>query len=112
MTRGTSTGEDGWPEQVDREEGLQGGQANHSYRESMRKMQGKRPFLTRMGYLGMGPVEGQPDDLVVVFCGGRIPFVLRPTDEDGKFQLVGEAYCDGIMDGEIAAGKKDSFWLV
>ncbi|KAF5658716.1 het-6OR heterokaryon incompatibility (het-6OR allele) [Fusarium heterosporum] len=112
MTRGASIGETDWLEQMNWEVGSQGVHVKHTYRESMRKMQGKRPFLTQMGYLGMGPVESQPGDVVVVFCGGHIPFVLRPIDSDIKFELVGEAYCDGIMDGEIATGEIDSFWVV
>lgn len=84
-----------------------------NYDRDMRKMEGKRPFLTQMGYLGMGPVEGKPGDLVVVFCGGHIPFVLRPEpDGQDMYSFVGEAYCDGIMDGEVTAKEKQTFWLV
>ncbi|KAF5964085.1 het-6OR heterokaryon incompatibility protein (het-6OR allele) [Fusarium bulbicola] len=89
-------------------------ETKHNYRESMRKMQGKRPFLTRMGFLGMGPVEGRAGDVVVVFCGGRIPFVLRPVEglsERGVFSYIGEAYCDGVMDGEVTSKEKQTLWL-
>ncbi|KAI1069007.1 hypothetical protein LB507_006070 [Fusarium sp. FIESC RH6] len=84
-----------------------------NYDGDMRKMEGKRPFLTQMGYLGMGPIEGKPGDTVVVFCGGHIPFVLRP-EADGQdiFSFVGEAYCDGVMDGEVTTKEKQTFWLV
>ncbi|KAF4334658.1 heterokaryon incompatibility 6 OR allele [Fusarium beomiforme] len=90
-------------------------QTKHTYRESMTKMQGKRPFLTNMGYLGMGPLEGKPGDEVVIFCGGRIPFVLRPmlqASESCFYEYIGEAYCDGIMDGEGARGNEQTLWLV
>ncbi|KAK0747074.1 heterokaryon incompatibility protein-domain-containing protein [Schizothecium vesticola] len=84
-----------------------------SYRESMAIMVGKRPFLTRDGYLGMAPAEAEPGDVVIIFGGGRIPFVLRPTDVDeSTFSFVGEAYCDGVMDGEIMEKTlKRSFFL-
>ena len=73
-----------------------------NYRESMTIMKGKRPLLTRKGYLGMGPAETQPGDAVVIFCGGRIPFVLRPQNgAEDMWSLVGEAYCDGVMGGQI-----------
>ncbi|WZH40837.1 HET domain-containing protein [Fusarium acuminatum] len=116
MSRRTSMGEDGWAEW---EEQRQRGQIGQYYRDSMKVMQGKRPFLTQMGYLGMGPAEGQPGDVVVIFCGGRIPFVLRPLDqlggsqrgENGLFSFVGEAYCDGVMDGEATTKEEETFFL-
>ncbi|KAM6506532.1 hypothetical protein FSOLCH5_013507 [Fusarium solani] len=119
MSRLASAGEDGWHRQAGWEERRQNGQIGQKYRDSMSIMQGKRPFLTEMGYLGMGPVEGQPGDAVVIFCGGRIPFVLHPLDPPGRsqggehsvFSFVGEAYCDGVMDGEIAARGKRTFFL-
>lgn len=96
------------------DDGSQTEEIKHNYRESMRKMKGKRPFLTTLGYLGMGPVEGQPGDVVIIFCGGRVPFVLRPLDQklgQEMFSYIGEAYCDGIMDGEVATRQKQTFWL-
>jgi hypothetical protein len=70
------------------------------YRSSTEKMSGKRPFLTKKGYVGMGPPVMMLGDQVVVFMGSRIPSVLRPGD-NGTFLFTGEAYCDGVMDGEI-----------
>ncbi|KAK4459711.1 heterokaryon incompatibility protein 6, OR allele [Cladorrhinum samala] len=94
-----------------------------NYWQSMQYMNGKRPFLTENGYLGMGPADSREGDVVVVFCGGRIPFVLRPVASEGtpgtvhvdeqRFQFVGEAFCDGIMDGEIVTStERRNFFLV
>lgn len=99
------------------------GELGADYRESMKYMIGERPFLTRLGYLGMGPTQAVAGDVVVVFCGGRIPFVLRPVESKwatteksrkGLFEFVGEAYCDGIMDGEILGCSREieEFFLV
>ncbi|KAJ4179443.1 hypothetical protein NW755_012528 [Fusarium falciforme] len=115
-----SAEEDGRQGQQSWEERRQSGQIGQNYRDSMSVMLGKRPFLTQMGYLGMGPVEAQPGDAVVILCGGRIPFVLHPLEppgrfregEDSMFSFVGEAYCDGVMDGEVAARAKRTFFLV
>jgi hypothetical protein len=62
----------------------------------------------------MGPAEVVVGDVVVVFCGGRIPFVLRPREGgEGVFEFVGEAYCDGVMDGEAAeGGELTEFFMV
>ncbi|KAF5544652.1 heterokaryon incompatibility 6 OR allele [Fusarium mexicanum] len=114
MTRLAAGGEDVSDKCLQWEEEHRGAETKHNYRESMRKMQGKRPFLTRMGYLGMGPVEGRAGDVVAVFCGGRIPFVLRPVEglsELGGFSYIGEAYCDGVMDGEVTSKAKQTLWL-
>ncbi|KAK0662080.1 heterokaryon incompatibility protein-domain-containing protein [Cercophora samala] len=83
------------------------GELGHKYRLCMAWHGGnKKPFLTTKGYLGMGPADMEVGDVVVVFCGGRIPFVVRqlPVKEDGRetFSFLGEAFCDGIMDGEAA----------
>ncbi|KAF5712274.1 heterokaryon incompatibility 6 OR allele [Fusarium mundagurra] len=115
MTKLAATGEDVTEKLLQWEEDHRGADTKHNYRESMRKMQGKKPFLTKLGYLGMCPTEGKPGDLVAVFCGGRIPFVLRPVEgssELGVFSYIGEAYCDGVMDGEVTSKEKQSFWLI
>ncbi len=75
--------------------------AAQPYITCMKTMDRKRPYMTAKGYVGMGPLATQPGDLVVVFLGSRIPHVLRPRS-DSTFNFLGEAYCDGIMDGELA----------
>jgi hypothetical protein len=71
----------------------------------------RRPFLSSTGYVGMGPISMEPNDVIVVFCGGRVPYALRPKGD--KFILLGEAYCDGAMDGEIVKlRQKQTFVLV
>jgi hypothetical protein len=70
------------------------------YQCSTETMSGKRPFLTKKGHLGMGPPMMMSGDVVVVLMGSRIPFVLRPG-EHGNFAFTGDAYCDGVMDGEL-----------
>jgi len=83
-----------------------------SYMAMMREMQGKRPFMSIKGYVGIGPASIQPGDIICVLLGARVPYILRSV-ESGGFTLVGEAYCDGIMDGEIVKGTplKEAFEL-
>jgi hypothetical protein len=72
------------------------------YRASMRGLGDKRVFMTKVGYVGLGPTFAEKGDKIVVFKGGAVPFVVRGTgDGDGRYWLLGEAYCDGVMDGEI-----------
>ncbi|KAK3389583.1 hypothetical protein B0H63DRAFT_537583 [Podospora didyma] len=81
-------------------EDLQSRDMGTKYRARMHEMKDKRPYLTKTGYVGVGPLTIQPGDQVVVFLGAHIPYVLRTKDDKSLF-LLGEAYCDGIMDGEI-----------
>lgn len=37
----------------------------------------KKLFLMMKGYVGMGLFDMEVGDVVVVFCGGRILFVVR-----------------------------------
>lgn len=59
----------------------------------------RRFFVTRSGYMGLGPNSMQRGDKVFVFPGGDVPFVLRAS-ETGRYRLVGEAYVHGMMNGE------------
>jgi hypothetical protein len=59
----------------------------------------RKPFVTEKGYLGLGPVHLQPGDSVAIFGGAAVPFILRERGEK-KYQLLGEAFVDKIMDGE------------
>jgi hypothetical protein len=60
---------------------------------------GRRPFVTKGSYLGLGPKDMQSGDVVVIVSGAEVPLILREAPEGG-YKLVGEAYVDGVMDGE------------
>lgn len=69
----------------------------------------KRSFVsTEKGYLGLAPSGTRKGDVLCVLRGGDVPFVLREK-ENGYWELVGEAYVHGIMDGSWVrkAAKKD-----
>ena len=72
----------------------------HHFRARVIDVGHGRPFLSELGYLGMGPPFLRSGDIIVVFMGASVPYIIRPTSGQ-SFQLVGECYCDGIMDGEI-----------
>ena len=65
----------------------------------MGKLYGLKPFLSSKGYVGLAPDTSLPDDKIVVIFGVIAPLVLREVP-DGIFELFGEAYTHGIMDGE------------
>ncbi|KAK7976275.1 hypothetical protein PG989_014738 [Apiospora arundinis] len=53
------------------------------------------------GYLLLVPGHAEVGDQVVLVKEGRVPLVLRPEEGGaGAYKVVGEAYGEGIMDGE------------
>jgi hypothetical protein len=61
-------------------------------------------YRTRTGYVGLGPAEMEAGNSLVIFHGGTTPHILKRLDTQRDFdeyQYLGEAYCDGLMDGEI-----------
>ena len=69
---------------------------------------GRLPFVTKKGHLGLGSDGVRQGDAIAIIEGSQVPFVLRPLGK-GRFNLVGEAYVDGIMDGEAAEASKFSY---
>ncbi|KAJ4324351.1 hypothetical protein N0V84_003912 [Fusarium piperis] len=59
-------------------------------------------FITEKGYLGLGPARMEVGDVVGLVAGAHVPFVLRKGSKG--FILVGEAYVEGVMYGEISQG--------
>jgi hypothetical protein len=59
---------------------------------------GRIPFSTSFGYLGLGPEMLQSGDVVCVLYGATVPYILRP--QNGHYILIGEAYVHGAMLGE------------
>jgi hypothetical protein len=58
----------------------------------------RRLLTTSQGLLGIGSQTVLPGDLVCILFGCSMPIVLRGVD--GGFQVIGECYVHGLMDGE------------
>jgi hypothetical protein len=70
----------------------------------------RRVFRTSKDHLGLGPKRLLADDQIWLFSGAKIPYVLRPTEREGCFTLVGEAYVHGYSNGEMLGTElKDRF---
>jgi hypothetical protein len=65
----------------------------------------RRPFLSSKGFIGVGPGHVTVGDKIVVILGCYAPFVVRKLEGSETFQVIGEAYVHGIMDGEIMEDK-------
>ena len=64
---------------------------------------GRTFFSSHEGRFGLGPYNARPGDLVAVLLGCRMPMMLR-TCSEGGYQVIGEAYYDGFMNGEALLG--------
>ncbi|KAH6884255.1 heterokaryon incompatibility protein-domain-containing protein [Thelonectria olida] len=64
-------------------------------------------FVTEKGYVGLGHETCAAGDVVCIFFGGEVPFLVRPDGgADGHgFRFLGECYVHGIMDGEAMDGR-------
>ena len=67
--------------------------------------QSTKPPQTRQSLYGLCPPHTQQGDYVCILFGCSVPVVLRPFNTAGrdKFELVGEAYVHGKMNGEAVA---------
>jgi hypothetical protein len=59
-------------------------------------------FTTQAGRIGCGAHWMKPGDMVCILFGGTVPYILRRE----KFKkddhiLIGDAYVDGMMEGEL-----------
>jgi hypothetical protein len=76
---------------------------------------GRKFFITRGGYMGIGPFGMEKEDVVCLVEGACVPLILRDVERvflaDGhqtsfqirsknQFQYIGDSYVHGIMDGE------------
>jgi len=60
---------------------------------------GRRFVVLANKYMGLVPAETQLGDRICVFFGSSNPIVLRAVGD--QFEIVGECYLHGIMDGEL-----------
>lgn len=61
----------------------------------------RRLVVTEKGHLGLAPEHVQTGDLVIIMMGSQVPLVLREVQQ--HYVFVGDAFIDGVMDGEAWA---------
>ncbi|KAM0554072.1 hypothetical protein ACHAPJ_007147 [Fusarium lateritium] len=66
-------------------------------------------YLTKMGYIALGPRNCQPGDLIVVFLGCHLPMVLRSI-EDGEYKLKGPCTHPALLSSEAILGEMPKGW--
>lgn len=72
------------------------------YNRALRLLHSRRPFISTSGLVGLAPSHVEVGDMICIFLGGHVPYLLRKCGEG--YTLVGEAYVHGIMHGECVTG--------
>ncbi|KAI1339882.1 heterokaryon incompatibility protein-domain-containing protein [Xylariaceae sp. FL0016] len=73
-----------------------------AYVSALARTAGRKPFLSSTGYIGLGPTDLTTGDTIAIPYGSAAPLALRRQDSElDIYQLVGEVYVFGIMDGEF-----------
>jgi Heterokaryon incompatibility protein (HET) len=62
---------------------------------------GRTFFATENGRVGVGPRVLQPSDRVAVIFSGYCPYILRRQPGTNAYHILGDAYVDGLMKGEV-----------
>jgi hypothetical protein len=61
----------------------------------------RRFFITSKARLGLGPLDTQEGDFIVVLKGADTPMVLRESKDAGVYLIMREAYVSGLKFGEL-----------
>lgn len=72
------------------------------FHDTVRK-KSRKLMVTKKGYIGMAPCRARIGDVVAVLFGCSIPLVLRRVGVREAWCVIGEAYVDGFMLGEVAS---------
>ena len=62
---------------------------------------GRRLMQTQRGAIGIAPAAAQVKDMICVFYGGSVLYILR-KQRTLDYTFIGECYVHGFMDGEAA----------
>jgi hypothetical protein len=76
------------------------------FHDTVRK-KARRLMVTERGYVGVAPCRARPGDVVAVLFGCNIPLVLRREAPQDAWQVVGEGFVHGHMNGEITEQVKN-----
>ncbi|KAK3320217.1 heterokaryon incompatibility protein-domain-containing protein [Cercophora scortea] len=72
----------------------------------------RRPFRSMNGRLGLAAPGAQVGDRIVIVEGCAAPLMVRRVlvRGDACYQLVGDAYVHGVMDGEVVEKVSEADW--
>ena len=62
--------------------------------------------LVAGNYLGWAHPNAKEDDEVILLQGCSVPVIVRPAGAAGRYRIIGDAYVDGVMAGEMWDDKR------
>jgi hypothetical protein len=68
----------------------------------------RRFIVTERGYFGLAPMIVRKGDVCCMIFGCKSPFILRKTDMEGHYRLVGEAFITGK---EVHEEERGGEWM-
>jgi len=69
----------------------------------------RRLTKTTDRHLGLIPGSAKTNDLICIVEGCSVPVILRPQRIDESFEVIGECYIHGIMEGEAMPDSTHKF---
>lgn len=63
-----------------------------------RRIGGRKVFITRSGFAGVGTATLEEGDVLVLPFGAGGFYIFRPSADEERYQMVGFAYVSGLMD--------------
>jgi hypothetical protein len=70
-----------------------------------------RFMTTKKGFFGWAHARAEQGDHLFLLRGCSVPVILRAREEGG-YTVVGDAYVEGIMDGELVPDGQDVPWTL
>ncbi|KAI1749586.1 HET-domain-containing protein [Xylaria castorea] len=65
----------------------------------------RRFFITKNGYMGLGPRDTNVGDSIMILQGHQAPILARAT-EGKHWKVIGDSYMHGIMEGSVFKQEK------
>lgn len=88
---------------IDKHLGFIGRERELFHKVSVTRFQESASFV-KCGHIGLGPMLIKEGDEIYILPGSSVPLVLRPhCYRTHKYQLLGDCFLHGIMDGEQGA---------
>lgn len=87
-------------------------QKDATFRKFMAGTVFRKLVRTERGYFCMAPITADIGDEIVLFEGGRLPFMLRRSEKSQNWELLGDCYVHGMMSGELFEQEKcETIWI-
>lgn len=82
------------------EESARGGDIAAFMSDAMIWSPNRRFIITNNGYYGLAPQTTKEEDVCCIIYGMCVPIILRKTEKEHHYKLVGEAFIFGMMEGQ------------